>query len=99
MTKHVATLALALIAASAQAAESPGQKVVSQFVGKYCLKCHDIETQKGDREFETFKLPLAKLPELIAAKDIIDQVTLGEMPPAKAERHPTDDERLAVIRA
>ncbi|MBI4625927.1 MAG: DUF1592 domain-containing protein, partial [Verrucomicrobia bacterium] len=97
--KLIRYLGLALIAAAAQAAESPGQKVLSQFVGKYCLKCHDKETEKGDREFESFKLPLAKEAGLITAKDIIDQLTLGEMPPAKAEHHPTDDERLAVIRA
>ena len=70
------------------------QKVLSQFVGKYCLKCHDIETQKGDLEFESFKLPLATLAELITAKDMVDQLTLREMPPSKAKQQPTDDERL-----
>jgi hypothetical protein len=98
MTKRATTLALALIAAAAQAAESPAQKTLSQFVGKYCLKCHDAETLKGDREFESFKLPLGTMAELITAKDIVDQLTLGEMPPTKAKAHPTDDERLAVIR-
>jgi hypothetical protein len=92
-------LGLALTAAFARAGELPGQKVFSQFVGKYCLKCHDVETQKGDREFESFKLPLATEAALIAAKDIIDQITLGEMPPSKEAKQPTDDERLAVIRA
>ena len=67
-------------------------------MGKYCLKCHDIETEKGDREFETFQLPLAKEADLITAKDIVDQLTLREMPPRKAEAHPSDDERLAIIR-
>ena len=77
---------------------SPAQPSVSHFVGKYCLKCHDVATQKGDREFETFKLPFATEAALVDAKDIIDQLTLGEMPPRKADAHPTDDERLAVIR-
>ena len=92
-------LGLVLIAASARAGELPGQKVLSQFVGKYCLKCHDAETEKGDREFESFKFPLATEAALITAKDIIDQLTLGEMPPSKEAKRPTDDERLAVIRA
>ena len=90
---------LALAAAGAHAAESPGQKAFSHFVGKYCLECHDAATQKGDREFESFKFPLASEAALITAKDIVDQLTLGEMPPKKAAAHPTDDERLAVIRA
>ena len=35
---------------------------------------------------------------MIEARDIIDQLTLREMPPKKAEQ-PTDDQRLAAIRA
>ncbi len=89
---------LSLFAVATHAAEAPAQKAVSHFVGKYCLKCHDKETEKGDREFETFKLPLGTEADLIAAKDIVDQLTLREMPPRKAEAHPSDDERLAVIR-
>jgi hypothetical protein len=97
--RGVRMLGLALVASFAAGAELPGQKVAPHFIGKYCMKCHDVETQKGDREFESFKLPLTTEAELIAAKDIVDQLTLGEMPPAKAEHHPSDDERLAAIRA
>ena len=89
---------LALAAGSLRAAESAESKALSHFVGTYCLKCHDDETQKGDRTFASFKLPLATEADLIDAKDVIDQLTLGEMPPHKAERHPTDDEMLAVVR-
>src|SRR3954471_8253806 len=78
--------------------EPPAQKLFSEFADKYCLTCHDAATQKGDREFESFKFPLTTVPALITAKDIVDQITLGEMPPRKAEQHPTDDERLPVVR-
>ncbi len=91
-------IGLALATASGGAAESAGHKAVAQFVGQYCLKCHDKETEKGDREFETLRLPLGKEADLIAAKDIIDQLTLRDMPPAKAKQ-PGDEERLATIRA
>ena len=87
-----------LLAAFARAAESPAQKAFVQFADKYCLKCHDNVTQKGDRDFESFKLPLANEAALIDAKDIVDQLTLRDMPPKKAELHPGDDERLAIIR-
>ena len=99
ITTRLAVLGLALITAFARAAELPGQKVLSHFVDLYCLKCHDAATEKGDREFETFTLPLTTEAALITAKDIIDQITLGEMPPSKETMQPTDDERLAVIRA
>lgn len=91
-------LGLTLIAMGAHAAESPGQKAFSTFVGRYCLKCHDTKTQKADRDFESFRLPLATEAALIDAKDVVDQLTLREMPPHEEELQPTDDERLAVIR-
>ena len=93
--------AMAVIASAhvAQAEEpSPSAKVVGQFLENYCLDCHDSSKQKGDRDFEAFTLPLKSIAELISAKDIIDQITLKEMPPKKADQ-PTDDERLAVVRA
>lgn len=89
---------LLLTAVSSFAAEPAGQPALSAFVAKYCLPCHDAENQKGDREFESLQLPLAREADLVTAKDIIDQLTLREMPPAKAKAHPTDDERLAIIR-
>ncbi len=79
------------------AADAP-PKVVQQFLGKYCLECHDADVQKGDRAFERFALPLKSVADLIDARDIIDQLTLKEMPPKKADQ-PKDDERLTMIRA
>jgi Protein of unknown function (DUF1592)/Protein of unknown function (DUF1588)/Protein of unknown function (DUF1585)/Protein of unknown function (DUF1595)/Protein of unknown function (DUF1587) len=69
---------------------------VSTFLDKYCLECHDRDVQKGEREFETFGLPLHKETDLIAAKEIVDQVTLREMPPKKSKQ-PNDEERLALL--
>lgn len=82
----------------AKADEAANQEVIFDFVGKYCLECHDTAVQKADREFESFDLPLESVHDLIIAKDIIDQVTLREMPPKKADQ-PSDEERVAVIRA
>ena len=86
-----------LLAGSLPAAETPA-KQVEQFLNRYCLECHDAKVHKGDRNFEQFALPLKTLPAVIEARDIIDQLTLREMPPKKAEQ-PTDEQRLAAIRA
>ena len=86
-----------LLAGSLPAAETPA-KQVEQFLNRYCLECHDAKVHKGDRNFEQFALPLKTLPAVIEARDIIDQLTLREMPPKKADQ-PTDDQRLAAIRA
>ena len=72
-------------------------KKVQDFLGTYCLDCHDKEAEKGDREFESFALPLKSVTDLISAKEIIDQITLKEMPPKKSDQ-PTDEERLEILR-
>jgi hypothetical protein len=77
--------------------QSP-RELVQQFLSSYCIECHDNDVQKGDRNFADFTLPLSKEAELIDAKDIIDQITLKEMPPKKSEQ-PSDEERLAILRA
>jgi hypothetical protein len=90
-------LCFALATSFAHAAEDT-PKLVQQFLGKYCLECHDADAQKGDRAFDAFALPLKSVADLIEARDIIDQLTLKEMPPKKADQ-PKDDERIAMIRA
>lgn len=89
---------LGLTAAWTGAGEPPAGEAFARFAGRYCLECHDEKTLKGDREFVSFRLPLSTEAALIDAKDIVDQLTLREMPPAKAERQPSDEERLAIIR-
>lgn len=93
----IGLLCFAIATTLTHAADAP-PKVVQQFLGKYCLECHDADVQKGDRSFEKFALPLKSVNELIEARDIIDQLTLKEMPPKKADQ-PKDDERIAMIRA
>jgi hypothetical protein len=95
--RSLLVLSAALVADASIAADETS-KVVDKFLGRYCLECHDADVHKGDRSFDQFKLPLKSLPAMIEARDIIDQLTLREMPPKKAEQ-PSDEERLAVIRA
>lgn len=79
-------------------AAEPPAKTVEGFLSRYCLECHDDTVQKADRAFDKVALPLKTLPQVIEARDIIDQLTLREMPPKKADQ-PSDEERLAMIRA
>ncbi|MFM7607171.1 MAG: DUF1587 domain-containing protein, partial [Prosthecobacter sp.] len=90
-----AVFAASFAASFAAAADAP-PKIVQQFLGKYCIECHDADVQKGDRSFEKFELPLKGTADLIEARDIIDQLTLKEMPPKKADQ-PSDEERIAAI--
>jgi hypothetical protein len=95
--RSLLVFAATLASGALVAAEEPS-KVVDKFLSRYCLECHDADVHKGDRSFDQFRLPLKSLPAMIEARDIIDQLTLREMPPKKAEQ-PSDEERLAVIRA
>ena len=83
---------------STKPAAQADAKLASRFVENYCLECHDADVRKGDRDFELFKLPLESVSDLVAAQDIIDQVTLKEMPPKKADQ-PTDEERAQLVAA
>lgn len=71
---------------------------VGHFLAKYCLDCHSTSSAEGEREFETFKLPILSEEHLITADEIIDQVTLRLMPPEDALQ-PTSEERLALIQS
>ncbi len=95
--RTLVALSAVLAAAPTHAAEASA-KSVEKFLGRYCLECHDADAHKGDRVFDKFALPLKTLPKVIEAREIIDQLTLRDMPPKKADQ-PTDDERLMAIRA
>ncbi|WP_372899477.1 DUF1592 domain-containing protein, partial [Stieleria sp.] len=72
------------------------QVVVADFLGQYCAECHDADSAEGDREFDSFTMPLASVEQQITADEIVDQLTLKLMPPEDAPQ-PTDAERLALL--
>jgi len=87
-----------LLPCSAEEKQHKHNPTVTRLLKKYCLECHDIATADGEREFESFSLPIKSEQQLITADGIIDQVTLRRMPLEKADQ-PTDEERLALIGA
>jgi hypothetical protein len=67
------------------------------FLSRYCLDCHDIDVQKGDRRLDD--LPLSVGTDIAIAErwqEVLHQLQLGEMPPAK-KKQPTDEERRALF--
>ncbi|QDT44031.1 hypothetical protein Pan241w_41360 [Gimesia alba] len=87
-----------LLPCSAEEKQHKHNPTVTRLLKKYCLDCHDIKTADGEREFESFSLPIKTQQQLITADGIIDQVTLRKMPPEESDQ-PTDEERLALIGA
>ena len=90
--KRLLFCALALSAEIGHAAEPQA------FLKNYCTECHGAEKQKGDRRFDELTFPVNERAAVIDAQDIIDQLTLGDMPPKKA-RQPSIAERTQMVDA
>lgn len=61
----------------------------------YCFSCHDGETQKGEVRID--KLGALDLkPRLALLNRVQEQLFLGEMPPKKRKKQPTEEEREAL---
>jgi len=87
-------LAVVLLAAAAVPAQAAADAaLIKRFVTTYCIECHGPEKQKAERRFDTLPLPAAKEDTLIDLKDMMDQLHLGDMPPAKAEQPSTEEQK------
>ena len=91
-----ASLKLGLAALAASWSVVNAAEVPQAFLKDYCIDCHGAEKQKGDRRFDELSFPLKDKAAAIDAQDIIDQLTLGDMPPKKAAQ-PADAQRTAMI--
>ena len=67
------------------------------FLDRYCVACHGEDKQKGDRRFDSLGAELSDLDAVTAWQEILDQLNLGEMPPEKAEHHPSDEEVKKMV--
>jgi hypothetical protein len=94
---------LAIVSCAASAAERVPQLdpaaegTLTTFFSTYCKECHGPKKQKGDRRFDQLRLPVANADTLIELQDIVDQLNLGEMPPAEADQHPDTRDVQAVV--
>jgi hypothetical protein len=78
-------------------AADPAPLKPDAFLSRYCLDCHDADVQKGDRRLDD--LPLKVGTNIAIAErwqEVLHQLQLGEMPPAK-KKQPTDDERRTLL--
>tara|TARA_B110000438_G_scaffold278512_1_gene302166 strand:+ start:3412 stop:5880 length:2469 start_codon:yes stop_codon:yes gene_type:complete len=82
-----------LFSASTLRAELP-----EPFLKQYCYKCHGSDKQQAERRFDTLPAIIKDFRQQEQWQDIVDQLNLGEMPPAE-EKRPSQAERLAAVRA
>ncbi|MGI9241134.1 MAG: c-type cytochrome domain-containing protein, partial [Verrucomicrobiales bacterium] len=75
----IATVLSTVCGVSDALAESHAEDPAA-FLGTYCYSCHGEEKQKGDRRFDQLAFPIDSETGIVEAQEIIDQLTLGEMP-------------------
>jgi len=71
--------------------------VVPKFIKTYCIACHDSENEKGDRDFEVLLADSKSPGYQHTLIEILDQLNLGEMPPKKKRKQPSNAERRLVV--
>src|SRR6185295_15228968 len=72
------------------------ERTIRPMVKQYCLGCHSTEKQKGDLDLERFLTLDDVLKHPKAWQGVIEQLSLGEMPP-KEKPQPTATERERLI--
>jgi len=80
-------------------AELDGEFVsgVRPMLQQYCLGCHSTEKHKGDLDLERFATLRDVLQHPKPWQQVIEQLTLGEMPP-KGKASPTGAERERLLK-
>jgi len=68
------------------------QQDVKPFLSKYCYECHDAELAKGHLDLEAFKDDARFFRDQRVWREVVSQVTSGEMPPAKVKVRPSPAE-------
>ena len=81
--------ALLLVGISASAMNHP-------LLEKYCFDCHDSETQKGDVRLDNLN-SLKLQDRLDMLNRAQEQIYIGEMPPRKKKKQPSEDQRQEMI--
>ena len=80
---------LGALACVAPAPAQDFQKDVAPFLQKYCYDCHDAEQEKGHLNLEAFKDDSRFFRDQRVWREVLNQVTAGEMPPAKKKVRPS----------
>jgi hypothetical protein len=83
-----------LFAPPANAGKATFRNTAKPFIEKYCMDCHDSETQKGDVSLEALRDVSAANAGMW--KRVWEQIALKEMPPRKKKNQPELLERLDV---
>ena len=94
----VVAMVLLSSVATASTLDADGRAEVKQFLKQHCVKCHGPVKQKADRRIDNLPLEFNDEENLGQWQDILDQLNLGDMPPA-SESRPDAQQLKSVIAA
>lgn len=83
-------------AASTVNPNSTERQAATEFLGNYCIDCHNQDEASGERSFDSLQMNSADPDTLISLQEIIDQLTLGDMPPEDADQPTRKDRQRAI---
>lgn len=86
-----------LPAADAREVESRFINEVRPFLDANCASCHGDKELKGDVDLRPYRSVAEVVADFKTWDDILDMVESEEMPPAKAKRHPSDEQRASFV--
>ena len=70
---------------------------VRPFLDRFCLGCHDKEKPKGDFDLSPYLRVEDVVRDAARWEIVLDKLQTGDMPPKKAEQHPTSAQNVAVV--
>ncbi len=89
----ISLLAFFIIGAAASSADEAS---IKSFLQDHCFNCHGTQKQKADRRVDELSFDLTNDDTLGQWQDILDQLNLGDMPPA-SEPRPNQDRLKKLI--
>lgn len=93
--------ALALAAGRAWASPSDAspsfEKDVRPILLENCVSCHNPDKKKGDLDLSRFATADKAITDQEVWHDVADRLRANEMPPKKAKKHPSDDDRKTIL--
>lgn len=82
---------------SLTAKETPIPAKSAAFLERYCLDCHDTDTEKGEVNLELTAINWNSPKNLTFWQRVLEVTKDGSMPPKKQKKQPSVDERHEVI--
>ena len=72
------------------------EKQIQPLLEQYCFDCHGEGTAKGGLSLDSWKSPAERVADLHVWKEVLRNVSLKVMPPAKRKTQPAEEERALI---